>query len=126
MPTSFCNGMTYDKQLLQLLTEVGERGISVRSLAKHVYNMNCSLFSQPDYQEIHSYVQQFLLRNSKSEKSLIESTGQRGYYRLNVNNNVDARQLVLQFRNATDEKDENDEDDDMQKPSVDLSLDLFS
>ena len=114
--------MTYDKQLLQLLSVVGERGISVRSLAKHLYNMNCSLFSQPDFSEIHSYVQQFLLRNSKSEKSLIESTGQRGYYRLNVNNNVDARQMVLQFRNDIEEKDETT---DESKPGVDLSLNLF-
>lgn len=114
--------MTYDKQLLQLLSVVGERGISVRSLAKHLYNMNCSLFSQPDFSEVHSYVQQFLLRNSKSEKSLIESTGQRGYYRLNVNNNVDARQMVLQFRNDSEAKDDVVEES---ATPVDMSLNLF-
>ena len=96
--------MIYDKQLLRILTTVGERGISVRSLAKHIYNLNSSLFSRPDYEEVHSYVQQFLLRNSKSDKSLIERTGQRGYYRLNIKNNTDARQLVLQFRSESEEK----------------------
>jgi hypothetical protein len=44
----------------------------------------------------------------------------RGYYRLNTQNNPDARQLMIEFREEQiiDEKEE--------KPSKDLSLDLFS
>ena len=110
--------MTYDRQILQILTEVGERGISVQLLAKHLYNLNCTLFSSPDLEEIRSYVQQYLLKNSKSAQSLIESTGRRGYYRLNTENNANARQLMLAFREPmTEEKEE--------KPVVDLSLNLF-
>ena len=110
--------MTYDRQILQILTEVGERGISVQLLAKHLYNLNCTLFSSPDLEEIRSYVQQYLLKNSKSAQSLIESTGRRGYYRLNTENNANARQLILAFREPmTEEKEE--------KPVVDLSLNLF-
>ena len=110
--------MTYDRQILQILTEVGERGISVQLLAKHLYNLNCTLFSTPDLEEIRSFVQQYLLKNSKSVQSLIESTGRRGYYRLNTENNANARQLMLDFREpATEEKEE--------KPVVDLSLNLF-
>ena len=90
--------MAYDKQILRILSDVGEQGIGVQQLAKHIYNLNCTLFSQPDLQEIHSYVQQYLLRNSKSSQSLIENTGRRGYYRLNTSNNDDARQLMLEFR----------------------------
>ena len=45
--------MTYDGQILQILTDVGEKGIGVQQLAKHVYNINCTLFSQPDLQQIH-------------------------------------------------------------------------
>ena len=42
----------------------------------------------------------------------------RGYYRLNTQNNPDARQLMIEFREEhTDEKEE--------KLSKDLSLDLF-
>ena len=97
------------------------RGISVRLLAKHVYNLNCTLFTQPDLQEIHSMVQQYLLRNSKSPQSLIESTGRRGYYRLNTQGSADARQLLLDFRDeVTDDETENE------KPQQDLSLDLFA
>ena len=110
--------MTYDRQILQILTEVGERGINVQLLAKHLYNMNSTLFSSPDLEDIRSYVQQYLLKNSKSPQSLIESTGRRGYYRLNTQNNADARQLLLAFREpGTEEKEE--------KPAVDLSLSLF-
>ena len=77
--------------------QVGEKGISVQLLAKHVYNRNLSLFFTPDMNEIRTYVQQYLLKNSKSPLSLIEATGKRGYYRLNTTNNADARQLMLEF-----------------------------
>lgn len=110
--------MTYDRQILQILTEVGERGISVQLLAKHLYNLNCTLFSSPDLDEIRSYVQQYLLKNSKSAQSLIESTGRRGYYRLNTENNANARQLMLAFREPMIEEKE-------EKPVIDLSLNLF-
>ncbi len=111
--------MTYDQQILKVLTEAGNRGVSVQAIAKHVYNMNCTFFTQPDYEEIRSYVQQYLLRNSKSPHSLIESTGRRGFYRLNTEGSDDARQLMLQFH---DEKEEIEEE----KSQQDLSLDLFS
>lgn len=113
--------MTYDRQILQILSDVGELGIGVQQLAKHVYNMNCTLFYQPDLQEIHGYVQQYLLRNSKSAQSLIESTGRRGYYRLNKNS-ADARQLMLEFRNTRIQEVAEDKEE---KPQTDFSLSLF-
>lgn len=113
--------MTYEQQILHILSEVGERGISVSLLAKHVYNLNCTLFSQPDLQDIRQFVQQYLLKNSKSSLSLIESTGRRGYYRLNTQNNADARQLMLEFREEEIEMEEVEEE----KPKQDLSLSLF-
>ena len=110
--------MTYDRQILQILTEVGENGINIQLLVKHIYNMNSTLFSSPNLEDIRSYVQQFLLKNSKSAQSLIENTGRRGYYRLNTENNADARQLLLEFREPVAEEKE-------ERPSVDLSLSLF-
>ena len=112
--------MTYDSQILQILTEVGEKGISVQLLSKNLYNLNSTLFYTPDFEEIRSYVQQYLLKNSKSAQSLVESTGRRGYYRLNTQNNADARQLVLKFKESSNIQDEKEE-----KLSVDLSLSLF-
>ena len=112
--------MGYDKQILQILTEAGQSGVSVQTIAKHVYNMNCTFFAQHDYDEIRTYVQQYLLRNSKSQQSLIEATGRRGYYRLNTDGSEDALQLLLQFQ---DEKEEKEEEKPQQE---DLSLDLFA
>ena len=112
--------MTYDQQILNILTEAGTGGVSVQAIAKHVYNMNCTFFIQPDYEVIRSYVQQFLLRNSKSAQSIIESTGRRGYYRLNTEGSADARQMLLQFR------EEKVEEKEEEKPRQDLSLDLFA
>ena len=112
--------MTYDRQILRILTDVGDRGISVQLLAKHVYNQNSTLFFSPDLSEIHAYVQQYLLKNSRSSSSLIESMEQRGYYRLNTRQNADARQLMLDFREQLSFEEEKEE-----KPQLDLSLDLF-
>ena len=42
--------MTYDQQILKILTEAGERGISVQNISRHVYNLNCTFFHQPDYE----------------------------------------------------------------------------
>lgn len=110
----------YDQQILKILTEVGERGISVGMLAKHIYNQQATFFFSPRFYDIHQYVQQYLLRNSKSSQSLIESTGRRGFYRLNTQGSADARQLMLDFR------DEPPQDDIQDKTAQqDLSLSLF-
>ena len=89
--------------------------------AQHAWTSEEAFFYQPDYEEIHNYVQQYLLRNSKSQQSLIESTGRRGYYRLNTSGSADARQLMLQFTN-----DHQEEKEEEKPPVQDLSLDLFS
>lgn len=111
--------MSYDQQILKILTEAGERGISVQNISRHVYNLNCTFFYQPDFEEVRSYVQQYLLKNSKSQQSLVESTGQRGCYRLNIRGSKDAQQLMLQFR------DEVVVSEEPQAAEQDLSLDLF-
>ena len=109
--------MGYDKQILKVLTEAGERGLSVQAISKHVFNMNRTFFVTPDYEDIRGYVQQYLLKNSKSPHSLIESTGQRGCYRLNTTGSQDALQLMLHFHDEEQKEEEN--------PQQDFSLDLF-
>lgn len=112
--------MTYDRQILRILAEVGVRGISVQSLAKHVYNMNNTLFAASNWDEVYAYVRQYMLRNSKSPYSLIERTDRRGYYRLNTKGSDDARQLLLDFRDETQE-----EPCEEPQQQQDCSLDLF-
>lgn len=115
--------MTYDRQILEILTEVGDKGISVQLLSKHLYNRNVSLFSTQDINEIKAYVRQYFIRNARSSQSLIERTERRGYYRLNTGNNADARQLMLEFGNPQVAPEEEKEPE---KPQPDLSLDLFA
>ena len=112
--------MTYDQQILNILSDVGDKGISVQLLSKHLYNLNTSLFAPLDIEDIRNYVQQYLLKNSKSPQSLIENTGRRGIYRLNTQNNADARQLMLDFKNHVAQENEPEE-----THHPDLSLDLF-
>jgi len=113
--------VTYDRQILEILSIVGEQGISVNSIALHVCNQNRTLFFQPDLQEVKAYVQRYLYNNSKSPYSLIERSDKRGYYRLNTDNSEDARQLKLQFQEEMMPK-ENDEETVVSK---DQSLFLF-
>jgi hypothetical protein len=116
--------LTYDQQILSILTEAGERGISVKSICKHVYNMNCTFFVQPDFDEIRTYVRNYLFRNSRTPQSLVKSTGRRGYYRLNTTGSPDALQMLLRFRE--DRQEEEDEKPQQASPTQqDLSLDLF-
>ena len=91
----------------------------MQSLAKHLFNQNSTFFSSPDYEEIRSYVQQYLLKNSKSQQSLVENTGRRGFYRLNTTNNADAQQLMIQFQ------EERQPEEKESAPAQDFSLSLF-
>jgi len=110
--------LNYDQQIQQVLIEAGERGLTVQAISKHVFNMNRTFFVSPSYEEIRAYVQQYLLRNSKSSQSLVENTGQRGRYRLNTTGSQDALQLMLHFCDEQQPKEE-------EKPRQDFSLDLF-
>ena len=98
--------------------DVGVRGISTKKLAKHVYNHYCTLFFQPDFDEVYRYTQYYLQSHSKSLNSLIEHAEKWGHYRLNLRNSTAAQQLVLQF---SDEEENTEEE----MPAKDLSLDLF-
>ena len=117
--------MTYDQQLLEILTGVGERGISIRALTMHLYKLNNSLFAQPDFEALRSYVQQYVTRNSRTPQSLLEGAGRRGYYRLNTGGSADARQLMLHFQEERGRGEWKEEDDVEERQQQDLSLNLF-
>ena len=114
----------YDEDILHILTAVGQQGIKLRKLAKHVYNMNCTLFSQPDFHEVLDYVHKYLIRNSRTPQSLIERAGKRGYYRLNARCSGAARLLLANYQKRGSDTAGNGDSED-EKPQVDLSLSLF-
>ena len=113
---------TYDEQINTILTKAGVRGMRVKKVSMQIYNINCTLFSTPDFKDIHKYVQQFLFRNSRLSQSLFCSDI-RGIYKLNPNS-ARAQQLVLNFADKDNEEEE-EEVDDSSKSSSDLSLSLF-
>ena len=108
--------MSYKKQILRILADVGGQGISVRLLAKHVYNLNCTLFSQPELAQVHRSVQQYLQRNAATRNPLVERTGRRGHYRLN-NGSPAVRKLLAQLREERRRRD----DDGDQEPTTTLN-----
>lgn len=111
----------YKQQVLKILMEVGERGMSASLLSKHVYNLNCSLFYQPDVDGIRRWVWSFLQRNARSKHPLIERTGRYGYYRLTRRGITFVRQLLLS-QSGNDEEEETASPE--QRP-VDTSPGLF-
>jgi len=112
--------MTYDKQILRILIDVGDKGISAMLLAKHVYNQNSTFFFTPDFNEIRAYVKNYLQKNSRSASPLIERTARRGFYRLNTRTNPNVRKLLIEFRG------ESQCEEQQEKPAAtDLSLNLF-
>jgi len=113
--------MDYGQQIMSILYDVGERGISARLLTRHVYNMNRTLFAEPDIAEVRDYVRKFLRRQFKAANPMLERTGKRGYYRLTSNYIAKAR-LSLQFTNDTEPDIEDKED----VPAQDFTLSLFN
>ena len=104
--------------------------MSVKKVSMQLYNINCTLFSTPDFNDIHKYVQQFLFRNSRLSQSLFCNEA-RGIYKLNPNS-ARAQQLALIFAEQSDNEDgaedSDNEDDDKEQSrntSPDLSLSLF-
>ena len=106
--------MQYDKEILRVLAEAGNEGLSVQKVSRHVFNACNSLFNSLIQEDVHKYVQAYLLK-SKSCNSLIEKS-KKGVYRLNENNQL-SQQLILQFHDEVETPKE--------KPAEDRSLNLF-
>ena len=111
--------MNYDSEILYVLKEAGAKGLSIRKIARHVYNSRNGFFDVVSFDEVHRYVAGFLVRNSKSANSFIERTNVRGVYRLNLSNTT--RQLQFDFKDG----DVQNENEDVDKSCEDKSLSLF-
>lgn len=107
--------MQYEKEILLILAEAGDEGLSVRKISRHVHNACNSLFNPVDLKEIHKHVQGFLLKSCKAPGSAIEKK-RKGVYRINKVN-LSQQQLLLHFHETVKEVEE--------KPAVDQSLSLF-
>ena len=110
----------YEEQILRILLGVGARGISVKKLAKHVYNHYCTFFFQPDFRDVYRAVQQYVQRQTRSKQGLLEHAERWGHYRLNTTCQT-ARQLMLDWESSQDEAIEKEEE----RVVEDRSLNLF-
>lgn len=75
--------MSYEKEILQVLQEAGQRGLSVKKISQHIFNGCNTLFRSADFADVHRSVARYLNRNSKNSGSPVERTEVRGVYRLN-------------------------------------------
>ena len=97
--------MDYHQEILRILTEADSNGLSVKKIAKHVYNACNSLFAPISYDSVYKVVVQDLLTNERKPNSLIVRTEKRGTYRINTENPLSS-QLLLQFK-AHEEEEKN-------------------
>ena len=86
----------FDNDILQVLSEAGDEGLSVRKIARHVFNARHTMFDTLIYEEVHAYIGRYLLRSSKSKKSPIIHAEKRGAYRLK-NNASSGIQTTIDF-----------------------------
>lgn len=95
--------MNYDREILFVLNEAGEKGLSVKKIARHVFNSSNGFFDNVSFDEVHHYVASYLRRNSRQSGSVVERTEVRGVYRLCMSLG-DSRQLLLDFKDDDDIK----------------------
>ncbi len=116
--------MEYEKEIIYVLNEAGRKGLSIKKIARHIYNNNNSLFDELSFEDVHKAVAGFLQRNCKKRNSIVERTQKNGTYRIRVS--VRPAQLKFYF----DDDDTQDEDGmdrvkDDKKSGQDTSLSLF-
>lgn len=75
--------MLNEQQIVELLAKTGDKGLTCKKLAKHIYNANNSLFETVSFEDIYRELQAYLNKKTKTRYSYIEKTGEWGYYRLN-------------------------------------------
>ena len=91
-----------DKDILKVLTEAGDRGLSLQKIVLYAYNSQNSLFQKYEKEEVKGYVIRFLRQNTRYPGSLIQKIS-RGVYRLNPNSDQ-GRQLLFSFEEEIQEQ----------------------
>ncbi len=109
--------MKYEREILAILTEAGNNGLSVGKIARHVFNANNSIFEPITFDEVREVVGRYLRLQACRKDGVVEKGEKRGVYRINMHSN-DTRQLLLRFFPFEDETEKGE-------PSVDQSLSLF-
>ena len=88
--------MNYGNEIIAVLYEAGNDGLSVHKIALHIHNTHNTLFSPTAFAEVRLKVQAWLLRNSRGADSPVTHCGKRGKYRVNPDS-PQLKQMLLEF-----------------------------
>lgn len=112
--------MNYEQEIKAILYEAGNEGLSVRKLARHIFNIHNGLFESTPYEEVYKSIQTCIAKNNKSSRPFLKKAKRWGYYRL-TEAAQDCTQLQLQF-NDQEDKHCNDK---KETPDTDMLPSLF-
>lgn len=107
--------MDYEKDIIVVLREAGEKGLPVRRVVRHVFNAHNSFFETTSKETVAGVVQRYLSYHSQYEDDTIEKV-RFGIYRLNMKS-ARTRSLLRAI--------EGEENADSGKPPVSQELSLF-
>lgn len=108
--------MKYEREILAILTEAGNKGLSVGKIARHVFNASNSIFEPIAFDEVRGTVGRYLRTQASRKSGVVKRGDRRGIYCINLHSK-DTRQLLLKLFPPKDEAGEN--------PPADQSLSLF-
>ncbi len=113
--------MDYQRQLVAILKEAGEKGLPLNKIARHVYNSSCTLFESPSFDKVYADLAQFLSRQSHLADGMVKRTGTRGVYAINDRWAL-FRQVVIDFDEHTTDEISQQQDSFVEDKSLTLPL----
>lgn len=116
--------MNYGDEIIAVLYEAGNDGLSVHKIAIHIHNAHNTLFSPIAFAEVRLKVQTWLLRNSRATDSPVIHWGKRGKYRINLAS-PHLRQKLLEFGESTFSQNSTDSKQNGTKSQASLYDELF-
>lgn len=72
----------YSSDIIDILSKAPE-GLSIRNIARHVYNRRNTFFEHADMEDIKMRVTRFVTSRSRTRHPIIVNAGRRGVYKLN-------------------------------------------
>lgn len=85
----------FEHEIIKVLIEAGDKGLSLQKIALHVYNACNSFFDSYTHDEVYALVAKYLLNSTAKTPSYVQRVS-RGVYVFN-RNTIDGRQLLFDF-----------------------------
>lgn len=98
--------MDYGQDIINILAEAGDNGLSPKKITKHVYNVHNTLFSEVPYEDVYKAVYSYLQKCCRQKGQPLIVSERRGRYRLNKKSQR-YHQLMIDFSAGREEAPEN-------------------